>query len=417
MVTVKALAVSAVALAVLGPRAARAQDAPISADDLCAMEPFAGGEPATGMFMIEGGVPYSFANGTCQPFVPSGVDGPWRESLLLAPEANAFASLEACESACGDATADGDGAAIGRQAYYDDYEYDYEEVPIAELPEEVAAAVPPEYTITEAVLYTEYVDEIYFLGAETADGLDLELEVSPDGDVLFKFVEIPADEVPANASDVVDDLGSLAGVDNATLTEAFLLDHEDYADDAYDIYYFVVTDEAGTTYELEVSTEGEVVFGPFPITEYYGYLDYDGDYAPDYAMDSATDTWGLPEAVAAAVQELFAFAPEAQVVDSSVSTNNDVEEFGIEVLVGEDEYFDLKVLENGTIYEADPWPLEALPDAVVAAVTTASPTATITEAEMYTEDGVQVFELEAVRDDGEEVDVEVTADGKILSLG
>ena len=60
-------------------------------------------------------------------------------------------------------------------------------------------------------------------------------------------------------------------------------------------------------------------------------------------------------------------------------------------------------------------PLDEVPAAVMAAAKNAVPGAKFDEAESEVEDGVTVYELEGTVD-GEEVEVEVTADGKVLEI-
>jgi len=60
-------------------------------------------------------------------------------------------------------------------------------------------------------------------------------------------------------------------------------------------------------------------------------------------------------------------------------------------------------------------PVKNLPKAVVAAVKALYPNGTITEAEKDTEDGKVVYEIE-VTSGGKEIDIELTADGKVLKI-
>ena len=60
-------------------------------------------------------------------------------------------------------------------------------------------------------------------------------------------------------------------------------------------------------------------------------------------------------------------------------------------------------------------PVKDLPKAVVAAVKALYPNGTITEAEKDTEDGKVVYEIE-VTSAGKEIDIELTADGKVLKI-
>ena len=273
-----------------------------------------------------------------------------------------------------------------------DKDNDSKDVALNDIPAEVRAtaeAQVPGGKLTEAELETEDGQKVYSIEAVTADGEKIEIEVSADGKLIAVEKDVALNDIPAEVRTTAE-----AQVPGGKLTEAEL-----ETEDGQTIYSIDAVTSDGKKLEIEMSADGKLIKVE---------KDDDDNDSKEVALND------LPAEVRATAE---AQVPGGKLTEAELENEDGKKAYSIEAVTADGAKLEIEVSANGKLIAVEKEvALADLPAEVRATAEAQAPGGKLTEAELETKDGKMIYSIDAVTSDGKKLEIEVSADGKLIKV-